>query len=147
MVQINRLHMHGLPDRTAFSVECGHRVQNFKRRALTRFALIEIVQSAFFHGRQRIFINGHAAEPEIRHALFFIPRIHFNRQILQAFRISLPDCLFLLPMFFKIRELPPDDTGNNIAHAVVVADLLMLIPSGGLAGLRRPFADHFRIFF
>ena len=34
--------------------------------------------------------------------------------------------------------LAPDDPGDNVAHAVVVAHLLVLIPRGVFTGLRRP---------
>ena len=40
----------------------------------------------------------------------------------------------------KVGELAADDTGYDVGHAVVVAELLMLVPRRSLAGLGRPLA-------
>ena len=49
-------------------------------------------------------------------------------------------------MLLQIRKLPADDPGNNVAHPIVIADLLMLIPRSVLAALSRPLADFIGIF-
>ena len=48
-------------------------------------------------------------------------------------------------MLRQIRELPPENPRDDIAHPVVVAQLFMLIPRGRLATLRRPFSDPVRV--
>ena len=42
-------------------------------------------------------------------------------------------------MRVQVRKLPAHDAGHDIAHAVVVADLLVLVPGGRLPALRGPF--------
>ena len=46
-------------------------------------------------------------------------------------------------MLLQIRNLAADDARDDVAHAVVVACLLVLIPWSRLAGLRGPFAGFF----
>ena len=48
-------------------------------------------------------------------------------------------------MLFKVRILAAHDAGDDIAHAVVVADLLMLVPRRVLARLRGPLAGMVRV--
>ena len=49
-------------------------------------------------------------------------------------------------MLVEIRYLTTHDSCNNVAYAVVVADLLMLIPRSVLTALSRPLADFIGIF-
>lgn len=44
-------------------------------------------------------------------------------------------------MLVKVGQLSPDDTGDDIRHAVIIADLLVLIPRGCLSALGGPLAD------
>ena len=43
-------------------------------------------------------------------------------------------------MLIKILILTANNTRHNIAHAIVIANLLMLVPCSRLTSLSRPFA-------
>ena len=75
-------------------------------------------------------IDNHTGEPEIRLRVFLIIWIHFYRktQLLECFLIPEIDCLFLSDVFFQMGELSPDYSGDHIAHPIVVAQFLVLIP-------------------
>ena len=49
-------------------------------------------------------------------------------------------------MFFKVRNLSAHNARNHVAHAVIVADFLVLVPRRGLTALRAPLAHTVGIF-
>ena len=78
--------------------------------------------------------------------MLFIEGVHSDRQIRKACLIPLVDGPLLGDMLVQVGQLPPDDARDDVAHAIVVADLLVLIPGGGLPALGGPFADLVGIF-
>ena len=94
-----------------------------------------------------VFINQQAAEPIVWNTVFLIKWIHLYRKILQSLLISLIESFFLADMLFHVWNLSPHDPGHDIAHAVVVADLFVLIPRSRFPALGTPLADLVRIFF
>ena len=131
-----RLHVHRLPDGAAFRVDGGELLQNLRRAGLAFFmdvTCIGIGANLLTHG-----VGGdeQAGQPEVRlHDVRQI-WIHADGQVGQAFPIPIIYGLLLGDVLLQIRQLAADDTRDDVAHAVVVARLLMLIPCGGLAGLR-----------
>ena len=143
---IDRLHVHGLPDGTALGIEGSEGGQDFTWAALPRFMLPELILLAADEGAHGALVDDQTAEPEVWFRVLHIIRVHLHWEILQAFFVTLVDRLFLGDVFIQIRYLSTDDTGNDIRHAVVEADLLMLIPGGRFAALGRPLANLVGIF-
>ena len=138
---IDGLHVHRLPDGAAFRIEGGKGSEDLSRAGLAGFMLPELVLFAADKGAHGVFIQDHAAQPEVGLGVLCIIGVHVYRQILQAFFVAFIDCPLLGDMLVQVRDLAADDTGDDVAHAVVVADLLMLVPGGGFAALGAPFAD------
>ena len=59
---------------------------------------------------------------------------------MEALLIPHIDGLFLGDMLLQMRVLAPNHTGDHVAHAVVVAQFLMLVPRCVLPGLGGPLA-------
>ena len=131
--------MHRLPDRSALGVKACKRLQNLSRASLALFFYVKrlgIVSDLFAH----IFlINNQSGQPEVWLGTVN-NRVHMNRQIAKSVAVSLIYCLFLCDVFFQMRILTADNTGDHVAHAVVVADFLVLIPRGVFTRLCRPLA-------
>ena len=138
--------MHRLPDRASLGVKSSQRVKNFVRGALSARALVEIVLLSSDRGCHCVLVDQHAAEPEVGLRVLSVPGVHADRQVVEPLLISLPDRLLLRDVLVQIGDLASDHSGNDIAHAVVVADLLVLVPGSVLAALRGPLADLLRVF-
>ena len=134
-----RLHVHRLPDGTAFRIEGRQFFQNLRRAGLAFFmdvTCVAVGTNLLAHG---VGGNEQAGQPEVRlHDVRQI-RIHADGQAGQAFLIPIIYGLLLGDVLLQIRQLAADDARDDVAHAVVVALLLVLVPRGGLAGLRGPF--------
>ena len=70
-----------------------------------------------------------------------VERIHRHRQILQSRLIPLVNGLFLLDVGVQEGNLAPDHPGDQVRHAVIVADFLVLIPGRGFPALGGPFPN------
>ena len=69
-------------------------------------------------------------------------------QALEARFIAVIDGFFLGDVLIKVGVLAPDDTGDDVGHAVVIAHLLVLVPGGVFPGLGGPLAGligHFQV--
>ena len=137
---VDGLHMHGLPDGTALGIEGGQGVQDLMRRALPALVGVEVILFAADHGCHGVLIDDQAGKPIVRLRLFCVEGIHFNGQVGKTGPVPLVDRLLLSDVLVEMRQLAPDDARDDVAHAVVVADLLMLIPGGGLPALGGPLA-------
>ena len=144
---VYRLHMHGLPNRTAFSAEGTDSVQYLLRTTLTALMLPEIILLATDFFTHRILINNHAAQPEVRLRLLSIERIHGHRQVFEPISIPLVYRPLLPNVFIQIRNLPSNHSSDDITHPVVIANLLVLIPWSSLAALSRPFPNLVSVLF
>ena len=139
-----RLHVHRLPDGTALRVDGGQFFQNLRRAGLALLMDVTCVGIASYLPAHGVGINEQAGQPEVRlHDVRQI-RIHADGQAGQAFLIPIIDGLLLGDVLLQIRQLAADDARDDVAHAVVVAGLLVLVPWGGLARLRGPFASLLR---
>ena len=115
----HRLKVHGLPDWTGLDVLLLQRQANLFRR----------------HGAAGV--NSHTAEPEIRLAVRQMG-VHPHRKPLKCFFISPVDGFLLRSVLKKVNELPAADPRHDIAHPIVITDLLVLVPRVRLSGLRGP---------
>ena len=145
MGAVDGLHMHGLPDGAALRVEGSQGIQDLMGRALSGFGLVQVVLLSTDHGRHGVLVDDQAGKPEVRLGIRFIEGIHPDRQIGEPCLIALVDGLLLSDMLIQIGHLATDDARDDVAHAVVIADLLMLIPGGGLPALGGPLAGLVRI--
>ena len=141
MGAVDGLHVHGLPDGAALGVESGQGVQDLMGRALPALVGVEVILFAADHGCHGLLVDDQAGKPIVRLRLFCVEGIHFNGQVGKAGLIPLVDRLLLGDMLVQVGQLAPDDARNDVAHAVVVADLLMLIPGSSLPALGGPLAD------
>ena len=135
---VDRLHVHRFPDGPSFCMEKREGFQNLCRAALPLLRPVEGFSLTPDLSAKGIPVNQQAAQPIIRYALFLIKGIHRQRQISQVVSVPLIDRLFLCNMLVQIWQLPPDHTGNHIADAVIIADLLVFIPGRILSGLGGP---------
>ena len=138
--------MHGLPDGAAFGVEGGEGGKDFAWAGLACFMLPELILFPADEGAHGVFVDDQAGEPEVGFAVFLVIRVHLYRKILQAFSVSLINRLFLGNVLVQVRDLSPDDTGDDVGHTVVKSDLLMLVPGGGFAALGGPLAHLVGVF-
>ena len=143
---IDRLHVHGLPDGTAFGVEGGEGGEDFAGAGLPRFMLPELILFPADEGAHGFLIDDQAAEPEVRFAVLLVIGVHLHGKVFQAFSVALIDGLLLGDVLIQVRNLAADDTGNDVGHTIVEADLLVLIPWGGFTTLGGPLADLVGIF-
>ena len=146
VAHVHGLHVHRLPDGATFGVHGGDAFEDFRRAALAFFVDVEGVGFAthlFAHG---FLIHNQTAEPKVRFAICGIIRVHLHRETLEAFFVTFINRFFLRNVFFQIRHLATHHARNHIAHAVVVADFLVLVPRGGLAALGAPLAHLFGVF-
>ena len=139
MVPVDRLQVHGFPDRPTFRVERSDRLKDLRRTALAGFIDKRSLRIGAFLQAHGLRLDQKTGQPVVRITVCG-NRIHAYRQILQILPVPFVDRLFLRDMIFEMRQLSPDDPRNDIAHAVVVAELLMLIPGGIFPALRGPFA-------
>ena len=146
MIAINRLHVHWLPNRTALRIYSLDGIKYLLRATFAANGLIQVIMVSSDHRSHGFFIDNHAGQPKIRAALFPVPWIHLNRQILKTCFISLIYRTFLCYMLFKIRNLSSDNARDDITHSIVVTDFLMLIPRCILTALCRPLANLIGIF-
>ena len=140
VAHVHGLHVHGFPDGAAFGVLGGDLFQNFRRAALAFFVHVQCVGFAADLLAHGVFVDNQAAEPEIRFAVGFVVGVHLHGQAFQALLVAHVDGLFLGDVFFEVGHLAADDSRDDVAHAVVVADFLVLVPRGGLAALGAPLA-------
>ena len=146
VVLVDGLHMHRLPDRSAFCVVLGQCLQNLRRTALAVFMYIVrrvIIPCLLTH---RVFVDNHTAEPKVRYHFPFNVRAHLYRQILQSFLVSVIDRSLHIQVLLEMQELASAYTGNDVAHAVVVAEFSMLVPRCCIPGLRGPLPGLLRCF-
>lgn len=73
-------------------------------------------------------VNYQRRQPVVGAGRFRVEGVHLNRETPQTVPVALPDGFLLGDVFFQIRILTPDDARDHVAHAVVVADFLVLIP-------------------
>ena len=140
MAHIHGLHVHGLPDGAAFGVHGGNFLENLRGAALAGLVDVEGVGTAADLLAHGILIDDHAAEPEVGHGILFVVGVHLHGESLEAFAVAFVNGAFLGDVFFQVGHLAADHAGNHVAHAVVVAHFLMLIPLGILSALGGPFS-------
>ena len=141
MAHVHGLHVHGFPDGAAFGVHRGDLLEDFRGAALAGLVDVEGFGAAADLLAHGILVDDHAAEPEIRHGILFVVGVHLHREALQTFAVAFVNGTLLCDVFFKVGHLTADHTGDDVAHAVVVADFLVLVPRSGLAALRAPLAN------
>ncbi len=91
-----------------------------------------------------IIVNNQCGQPVIRSGPFR-NGIHSDRKSLQPLEVPLIHGLLLCDVLLQMKILTANHTGYHIAHAIIIADLLVLIPCRILARLRGPFAGTVRI--
>ena len=143
---VNRLQVHGLPDRAAFGVEGGKSLENLGRAGFARFMNIESFAVTADLGAHGLRVDKQAGEPEVGDAVLHVVGVHGDREITEAFTIALIDGFLLDDVFIEVRNLAPDNAGNDVGHAVVVTQFFVLVPGGSLTGLGRPLADLVGVF-
>ena len=113
--------MHGLPDRPGLDVVLLQRQHNIQGLHPAR--------------------KGDAREPVVG----FVPIVHRHKvdaaQGAEFALIKLKYLFFLSQPPVQHLQLPPANAGHDIAHAVVVADLTVLIVTGRVSGLGGPEAN------
>lgn len=145
MRAVDGLHVHGLPDGTALRVDAADGVEDLRRAG---FAVLRAVEGLLLATDMRahgVRVDDEAAEPKVRLAVCRVVGVHLDRESFESLAVALVDRLFLGDVLLEVRDLAADDAGDDVRHAVVVADFLMLVPRGRLAGLGAPFADLFRV--
>lgn len=120
-VFVEGLHMHRLPDGAALDVLGSEGVQDVHEACL--YAAVD----------------QHAAEPEVGHGVREV-RVHRygNSGTGQQLFVAVVDRFLGGAVLVKVDQLAAADARDDIGHAVVVAELLMLVPRGRLARLRGP---------
>lgn len=146
VAHVNGLHVHRFPNRSAFCIHRKNFFQNFRGAALALFMNVQGIRFATHLLAHSVFIDNQAAEPKVRFAVFSVIRIHLNRESLQAFLVTHIDGLFLGDVLFEVGHLAAYHTSDDVAHAVVVADFLVLVPRGGFSALGTPLAHLFGVF-
>ncbi len=146
MAHVHGLHVHRFPDGAAFGVHGGDALEDFRRAALAFFVDVEGLGFAAHLLTHGVLVDDQAAEPEVRFAVLGIVGVHADGIALQAFLVAHVDCLFLCNVLFEVGHLAAYHARNYVAHAVVVADFLVLVPRGGLATLGAPLAHLFCVF-
>ena len=130
--------MHGLPDRTALGVDGGDGLQNLRRAALARLGNVQGVGLPAHLAAHGLGLDGQAGQPEVGDAVVGVVGVHLHGQVLQALPVALVDRPLLGNVLLEVGNLPPDDAGDDVAHPVVEAHLLVLVPGSGLAALGGP---------
>ena len=138
--------MHRLPDGAAFGVHGGDALENFRRAALAFFVDVQGLGFTAHLLAHSALVDDQAAEPEVRFAVLGVVGVHLHRESLQAFLVAHVDGLFLCDVLFEVRHLAAYHTSDHVAHAVVVADFLVLVPRGGLTALSAPLAHFLSVF-
>ena len=146
MAHVHGLHVHRFPDGAAFGVHGGDALEDFRRAALALFMNVQGLGFAAHLLTHGILVDDQAAEPKVRFAVFSIVGVHLHRESLQAFLVTHIDGLFLGDVLFEVGHLAAYHTSDDVAHSVVVADFLVLVPRGGLAALGAPLAHLFGVF-
>ncbi len=141
VAHVHGLHMHGFPDGAAFGVHGGDALEDFRRAALAFFVDVQCFGFAAHLLAHGVLVDDQAAEPKVRFAVFSIVGVHLHRESLQAFLVTHIDGLFLGDVLFEVGHLAAYHARNHVAHAVVVADFLVLVPRGSLAALGTPLAN------
>lgn len=124
---VDRLNMHGLPYRSSLRLKGGNSGQDFTRRRFAYFVLPELVPFSPYVRSHCILVDETAGKPEVGDTVLFIEGIHGDREVFQAFFISVIDSFLLGNMLVQVWNLASDDARHDVAHAVVMADLLMLV--------------------
>ena len=139
MHPVKGLQVHGLPKGAAFGIIPGQGLQNFRGAGSARLRGIQGLRIRTYLGAHGLLLKEQAAEPEIGLGILSVIGVHGYGQILKAFFIAHINSPFLGNMFFQIGQLAANHPGNDITHAVVVAQLLMLIPGRIFPALGGPF--------
>ena len=142
---VDGLHVHGLPQGPAFRPEGCQRFQDLRGGEFPGFGMIQHVPVAPDLGRHGLGVDQQAGQPVVRDGLCFVKGVHGNGEILEAFFVSFIDGLLLGDVVVQVRDLAPNHAGYDVRHAVVVADLFMLIPWRFLPALGGPFPDLVRV--
>ena len=141
---VHRLHVHRFPDRTTLRVQAGDGLQDFRRAAFARLPDVKgirLTPHLLAHG---ILVDNQRAEPVIWNGLL-IEWNHFHRKVLQTLRVAVVNGFFPGNVLLQMRVLAANDAGNDIAHAVVVSHLFVLVPRRCFPGLGGPFAGFIGI--
>lgn len=146
MAHVHGLHVHRFPDGAAFGVHGGDALENFRRAALAFFVDVQGLGFAAHLLTHGILVDNQATEPEVRFAVIGVVGVHQHRESLQTILVAHIDGLFLGDVLFEVGHLAAYHTSDDVAHAVVVADFLVLVPRGGLATLGAPLAHLFGVF-
>ena len=146
MAHVDGLHVHGLPDGAAFGVHGGDAFEDFGRAALALLVDVEGVGFASDLLAHGAFVDNQAAEPKVRFAVLGVIRVHLHGESLEAFAVAFVDGALLGDVFFEVWHLATHNACNHVAHAVVVADFFVLVPSCGFAALGAPLAHLFGVF-
>ena len=125
---VHGLHVHGLPDGASFRVDSRDGLQDFRRAALSLLREIQRVVVAAHLTAHGAPVNYQRRQPVVGAGRFRVEGVHLNRETPQTVPVALPDGFLLGDVFFQIRILTPDDARDHVAHAVVVAGFLVLIP-------------------
>lgn len=91
---------------------------------------------------QCFWVDEHTGEPIVGLGVCGTVGVHGDWKVFEAFFVPLIDGFFLGDVFIQMGVLSPDYSGNDIAHAVVVAQFFVLVPGCIFPGLGGPFA-HF----
>ena len=146
VAHVHGLHVHGFPDGAAFGVHGGDFLENFRGAALAGLVDVEGVGTTADLLAHGIFIDDHAAEPEVGHGILFVVGVHLHGESLEAFAVAFVNGALLGDVFFQVGHLAADHASNHVAHAVVVTDFLVFVPGGRLAALRAPLAHLLGVF-
>ena len=114
------LHMHGFPCWAALDVLFGERVEDVHK------------------GRLAISGKGDRGQPIVGLGAFCGRRKRDVGVVLESFCVQLVNVSFLSDALVENSHLTSSDAGADVAEAIVVADLLMLIPREFFTRLRRP---------
>ena len=146
MAHVHGLHVHRFPDGAAFGIHGGDSLEDFRRAALAFFVDVQGFGFAAHLLAHGVLVDDQAAEPEVRFAVLGIVGVHLHREPLQAILVTHIDGLFLGDVLFEVGHLATYHSSDDVAHAVVVADFLVLVPRGGLATLGAPLAHLLGVF-
>ena len=146
VAHVHGLHVHGFPDGAAFGVHGGDFLEDFGGAALAGLVDIQRLGAAANLPAHGVLVDNHAAEPEVRHGIHDVVGVHLHGQSLEPFAVAFVYGAFLGDVLLEVGHLAADHSRDDVAHAVVVADFLVLVPGGGLAGLRAPLAHLLGVF-
>ena len=143
---VDGLLVHRLPHRTALCVHAANGLENLRGTALVGLGHVESFTLSPHLRAHSVFVNEQAAQPVVGLAVMRVKRVHDHRQACKGLCIALEDGFLLRDMLLQVGQLTTDNPGNDVGHAVVVAQLFVLVPRSVLARLRGPLASTVSFF-